>query len=177
MSPHDSGRAAAARAAHDEPLPAPVLTVAAIIERNGRFLVVEEIAHGRRVFNQPAGHVEPGESIVDAAIRETLEETGWTFAPLAVSGIYYWCRPGQSRGYLRTAFVGHATRREPGRRLDDGILRTLWLTREELCRRSARLRSPMVMRGIDDYLRGSRQAIASIRNLDATGLMERAHSL
>lgn len=177
MPPPDSGRAVAAPAAHDEPLPAPALTVAAIIEKDGRFLVVEELAHGRRVFNQPAGHVEPGESLVEAAIRETLEETGWRFKPLAVAGIYFWRRPGQSRGYLRTAFVGHATRREPGRRLDAGILRTLWLTRAELLNRSARLRSPMVMRGIDDYLRGSRHVIASISNLDATGLMERAHSL
>lgn len=155
----------------------PALTVAAVVERAGRFLVVEELVHGLQVINQPAGHVKPGESLLQAVVRETLEETGWVFEPVAVTGLYLWRRPGTDRCFLRVAFCGHGLTHDPGRRLDDGIVQALWLSRDELLRRSQALRSPMVIRAIDDYLRGSRMAIASLQNLPLAALANRAEMI
>lgn len=134
----------------------PDLTVASVIERNGQYLLVEErVGHGL-VFNQPAGHVERGERFIDAAIRETLEETAWTFQPEALVGIYFWEQPEKHRSFLRFTFCGAATHHHPSRRLDRGIERALWLTRDEIAARSSRLRSPMVLQCIDDYVQGRR---------------------
>lgn len=141
----------------------PDLTVAAIVERNGRFLLVEERASNRLVFNQPAGHVEKGEQFIDAVVRETLEETAWTFHPEALVGIYFWEHPGQSRSFLRAAFCGRVSAHDPNRPLDHGIERAVWLTREQIVARSARLRSPMVLSCIDDYLDGVRYPLDVIR--------------
>lgn len=137
----------------------PDLTVASVIERDGRYLLVEERVGNRLVFNQPAGHVERGERFVDAAIRETLEETAWTFQPEALIGIYFWEQPEKHRSFLRFTFVGQALHHDPSRRLDRGIERALWLTRDEIVARTARLRSPMVLQCIDDYLEGRRYPI------------------
>jgi 8-oxo-dGTP pyrophosphatase MutT (NUDIX family) len=137
----------------------PSVTVAAIIERDGRFLLVEEeTAEGVRL-NQPAGHLDPGESLTDAVARETLEETAHAFRPSALLGVYLWCsRPGEptEATFVRFAFAGELGRQEAGRELDEGILRTLWLTRDELCARQAEHRSPLVLQCIDDYLAGRR---------------------
>ena len=123
----------------------PDLTVAAVIERDGQFLFVEERAGARMVFNQPAGHVERGELLIDAVVRETLEETAWTFTPQALVGIYLWEQPQKQRTFLRFAFCGQVSGHDPSRALDHGIERTVWMSREQLVARSSRLRSPMVL--------------------------------
>jgi 8-oxo-dGTP pyrophosphatase MutT (NUDIX family) len=143
----------------------PDLTVAAIVEREGQFLLVEERVSNRMVFNQPAGHVEKGEQFIDAVVRETLEETAWTFHPEALVGIYFWEQPGRPRSFLRAAFCGRVSGHDPARRLDRGIERAVWLTREQVVARSARLRSPMVLSCIDDYLEGARYPLEVIRHV------------
>jgi 8-oxo-dGTP pyrophosphatase MutT (NUDIX family) len=137
----------------------PDLTVASVIERNGQYLLVEERVGSNLVFNQPAGHVERGERFIDAAIRETLEETAWLFQPEALVGVYFWEQPEKHRSFLRFTFCGTALSHDPARRLDRGIERALWLSREEIVARTARLRSPMVLRCIDDYLEGRRYSM------------------
>lgn len=143
----------------------PDLTVAAIVERDGQFLLVEERVANRMVFNQPAGHVEKGEQFIDAVVRETLEETAWTFHPEALVGIYFWEQPEQAKCFLRAAFCGRVSGHDPSRRLDRGIERALWMTREQLVARSARLRSPMVLGCIDDYLNGDRHPLDVIKRV------------
>ena len=141
----------------------PSVTVAAVIERDGRFLLVEEMANGEVRLNQPAGHLDPGESLLDAAAREALEETAYAFTPMQLIGIYLW-RAETTAGaapvtYLRFAFTGELGERDPDRPLDHGILRALWLTKDEIAARRAEHRSPLVQRCIDDYLRGERYPI------------------
>jgi 8-oxo-dGTP pyrophosphatase MutT (NUDIX family) len=137
----------------------PDVTVAAVIERDGRFLLVEEHIGGRLVLNQPAGHLEDSESLLAAVARETLEESAWHFAPSALVGIYLWKQPENGRSFLRVAITGSVTQHEPLRRLDHGIERTLWLPRDQIVAKSARLRSPMVLRCVDDYLAGARYSL------------------
>lgn len=143
----------------------PDVTVAAVVEREGRFLLIEEHVSNRLVINQPAGHLELNESFVEAAIRETLEETAWSFVPEAVSGIYLWQHPERNMSFLRVAFAGRVTEHHAERRLDRGIRRTLWLSREEVAQRSTRLRSPMVLQCIDDYLAGQRHPLSLLTHL------------
>ena len=143
----------------------PDLTVAAVVERDGQFLVVEERVGNRIVFNQPAGHVERGEHIVDAVVRETLEETAWIFHPEALIGIYYWEQPERHRSFLRFAFSGTVSDHDPSRALDRGIERAVWMSREQLIARAPRLRSPMVLRCIDDFTAGRRFPIETIQAL------------
>jgi 8-oxo-dGTP pyrophosphatase MutT (NUDIX family) len=143
----------------------PDLTVAAIVERDGQYLLVEERIGNRMLFNQPAGHVEPGEQIVDAVVREALEETAWSFEPEALVGIYFWEQPERNRSYLRFAFCGTVSDHDAHRVLDRGIERAVWMTREQIVMRSARLRTPMVLRCIDDYIAGRRYPIEVIRGL------------
>jgi 8-oxo-dGTP pyrophosphatase MutT (NUDIX family) len=132
------------------------LTVAAVVERDGQFLLVEERVGSRMVFNQPAGHVERGEQFIEAVVRETLEETAWTFHPQALVGIYLWEQAEKQKSFLRVTFCGEVSSHDPSRRLDRGIERAIWLGREQILARSTRLRSPMVLRCIDDYLQGTR---------------------
>lgn len=134
----------------------PHVTVSAVTERDDRFLVVEEEIHGRRVINNPAGHLEDGETLVEAVIRETVEETGCAFEPEAVTGIYLWRKPGRDKTFLRVNFFGHCREHDASRELDDGIIAAHWMTREELAAQPDRLRSPLVLRCIDDYLDGRR---------------------
>ena len=143
----------------------PDVTVAAVIERDGRFLLVEEHVGERLVINQPAGHLEANESLIDAAVREALEETAWDFVPEAVSGIYLWQHPERNISFLRVAFAGKVTDHHSNRRLDRGIRRTLWLTRDEVVQRTAHLRSPMVLRCIDDYLAGQRHPLTVLTHM------------
>ena len=139
------------------------LTVAAVVERDGRFLLVEERAHGAAVINQPAGHVEGDEMLPAACAREVLEETAWEFAPEALLGVYQYRPENQAHSYLRFAFCGRLTR-EHDRPLDDAILRVLWLGRDELAALDrARLRSPMVLACIDDYCAGIRHPLSLLR--------------
>ena len=132
----------------------PRVTVAAVIENQGRFLVVEEEQGSGTVINQPAGHLEDGESLQKAVIRETLEETTRRFTPEAITGIYRWVHPEKRQTYIRVAYTGSVSDHDPLLTLDTEILRTHWLSREELLGHS--LRSPMVIRCIDDYLAGHR---------------------
>lgn len=143
----------------------PRVTVAAIVEREGRFLMVEEEAKGGVVFNQPAGHLEPGESLIDAVIREAREETGWTIRPTAVVGLHQWASPGGA-DFLRVAFAGEAVAHDPGLTPDEGIRAVLWLSRDEIAAQGAMLRSPMVLRCIDDYLAGKRHPLDLLVYLD-----------
>jgi 8-oxo-dGTP pyrophosphatase MutT (NUDIX family) len=150
------------------------LTVAAIIEDRNRFLVVEETVQGELVINQPAGHVEPGETLQDAVARETLEETAWHFSPEALIGLYLWEHPDNGERFLRAVFIGKHFDHNPKQPLDTGIERALWLSREELERRTPQLRSPMVLRGIDDYLAGKRYPLDVVAQLGVNDLLEKA---
>jgi len=144
----------------------PDVTVAAVVMRDGRYLVVEERISGRLVLNQPAGHLEDGETLVEAVIREAREETAWRFAPQALVGIYLWRNPLNGRSFLRFAFCGEVDDHRPRQALDKGIVRALWLTQAELAAQATRLRSPLVMRCIEDYLSGKRQPLDSVACLD-----------
>ncbi len=148
------------------------LTVAAIAEIDGRFLMVQERAARRVVLNQPAGHVEPGESLRDAVVRESREETGREFRPESVTGLYLWQGPA-GRTVLRVAFAGRVGDPVAGAKLDRAILRTLWLDRRELEARAAEHRSPLVMASIGDYLRGSRHSLELLRHLAPGGVESR----
>jgi 8-oxo-dGTP pyrophosphatase MutT (NUDIX family) len=144
----------------------PDLTVAAIVQReDGRFLIVEERIGPAILFNQPAGHVEDGESIPEAVIRETLEETAWHFVPQHLVGLYLWRNPLNGRSILRVAFCGEARTHETGRALDRGILAAHWMTREALVAQPARLRSPLVLQCIDDYLAGRRFDLSALSHM------------
>lgn len=143
----------------------PHATVAAIIEHNGKFLMVEEKVKGKIVYNQPAGHLDPNEDLIDAVIRETQEETGWKFEPEALVGVYLWQQPNTQRAFLRFAFTGSCSNHQPDQPLDEGILQALWLSRDELLD-SKKLRSPMVIKNIDDYLAGQRYPLDILTTVD-----------
>ena len=147
----------------------PDVTVAAVVERDGRFLFVEERVSGRVVINQPAGHVESGETLIEAVSRETLEETGWSFVPSAVVGVYMWQPENLSRSFLRVAFSGTLEAHDPDRPLDRGILRIRWLDRDQLLGMQSLLRSPLVPRCVDDYLSGARYPLALLSHLLPNG--------
>lgn len=133
----------------------PNVTVAAIAERAGRFLMVEEETGRGLLFNQPAGHLDPDESLLAAVVRETLEETAHHFRPTALIGIYR--QPaGEGVTYLRFAFAGDITGTEPGRALDHGIVRALWMTPDEIRACRDRHRTPLLARCLDDYQTGRR---------------------
>jgi len=145
----------------------PRTTVAAVIETDGRFLMVEELdALGRRVINQPAGHLEPREAIVDAVRREVMEETGWTFSPAGLVGIYKWRLPERDITYVRYCFFGTATPASGECAVDDDILAIHRLTAEDVFRDPARHRSPMVARCLRDYLNNHRFGLEIIHELD-----------
>ena len=134
----------------------PDVTVATVVVDGGRLLCVEEQADGRLVLNQPAGHLEPDEALVDAAVRETLEETGWDVRVTGFVGAYQWKAPETGRHYLRMAFAAEPVRHDPTRALDEGIVRALWLSPDELRQAADRHRSPLVWRVVEDYLAGQR---------------------
>lgn len=144
----------------------PDVTVAAIAERDGRFLVVEERINRRLLFNQPAGHVEHGETLLAAVVREAREETAWRFDPQALLGTYLWRNPNSRREILRVAFTGSVADHDAAQRLDRGIIGTHWLTLEELTARQERLRSPLVLRCVHDYMAGRRHPLDRIGQLD-----------
>jgi 8-oxo-dGTP pyrophosphatase MutT (NUDIX family) len=134
----------------------PEVTVAAVVERDGRFLLVEEHTERGLLFNQPAGHLEADESIAAAVARETLEETAWEFAPEHLIGVYRW-RPSHGEvTYVRFAFCGRLGTHHANRALDRGIVRAVWLSPEEIRAGRDRHRSPLVVRCMEDYLAGIR---------------------
>ncbi|MBH3403995.1 NUDIX hydrolase [Pseudomonas glycinae] len=141
----------------------PHITVATIVEDNGRFLMVEEHKAGRNVLNQPAGHLDPDETLIEAAVRETLEETGWDVEPTAVVGIYLYTAPSNGVTYQRVCFSAKAVKHHPKYQLDDGIVGAKWLTRDELLAQRDNWRSELIIRCIDDYLAGNRFGLELIR--------------
>ena len=143
----------------------PHVTVAAIAERQGALLFVEEAIQGRLVLNQPAGHWEEGESLTEAVEREVLEETGYAFVPEALIGIYRWEVPDRDLTYLRFVFAGQVGPTPVRETLDHSVLRALWLAPEELQTESDRLRSPMVLRCVEDYLAGRRFPLEILNEL------------
>ena len=131
----------------------PSVTVAAVIERDGRFLLIQERIQGRLVLNQPAGHLDPGETLVSACRREAMEETAHHFEPTALVGIYRWRDPRKDFTFLRFAFRGKVGAAE-NRALDKEIVGVHWLTPDEVKQRSAEHRSPLVQKCVDDFLAG-----------------------
>ncbi len=134
----------------------PNVTVAAVVQRDGKFLLVEERTRDGVRLNQPAGHLEAGESIMTAVRREMLEETAYDFSPEQVIGVYRWTKPNDQTTYLRFAFSGSLGEHHADRTLDAGIIRTVWLSHEEILASVARHRSPLVVRCIADFMSGRR---------------------
>jgi 8-oxo-dGTP pyrophosphatase MutT (NUDIX family) len=142
----------------------PNVTVAALMERDGRFLLVEEETDDGIRFNQPAGHLDEGESLVEACSREAMEETAHVFTPIELVGIYQWPRPQGDITYLRFAFAGKVGAHETARQLDAGILRAVWMTVDEIEACADRHRSPLVLQCVHDYLAGRRFPLDVIRH-------------
>ena len=143
----------------------PHTTVAAIVEQNGQFLLVEETTDRGNRFNQPAGHLEDNETILQAVVRETLEETAYDFTPQAVLGIYHWKHEHNDTTYLRFAFIGNVSTHYPQQALDDGIIRTVWMSIEEIRSQAHLLRSPQVLTCFEDYLSGKTYPLALLTHL------------
>ncbi|WP_295949350.1 NUDIX hydrolase [uncultured Xanthomonas sp.] len=142
----------------------PDVTVATVVVRDGRLLQVEEAIAGALVLNQPAGHLEPDETLIEAAVRETLEETGWQVQPTAFIGAYQW-KADTGRHYLRFAFAADPVAHDAQRPLDTGIVRALWMTPAELEAEAPRWRSPLVWQVVADYLAGRRYPLDLLRQV------------
>ena len=142
----------------------PHVTVATVVPRDGRFLLVEEDVRGQIVLNQPAGHLDPDETLQAAAVRETLEETGWDVALTCLLGVQQWSAPS-GRQFVRFTFAAEAVHHDPERSLDTGILRALWLSRDDIAAARDRLRSPMVLASVDDWLGGRRLPLDAVSYL------------
>jgi NADH pyrophosphatase NudC (nudix superfamily) len=141
----------------------PHVTVAAVIEQQNRFLLVEETTASGIAFNQPAGHLEPGESLLAAVIREVREETAWQFTPQALVAVQLWRKNPDAPSFLRFCFTGEAHSHDPDQSLDTGIIAAHWLSEQEICARSAQLRSPLVWRCIQEYRQGSRYPLSLVQ--------------
>jgi 8-oxo-dGTP pyrophosphatase MutT (NUDIX family) len=142
----------------------PNVTVAALIEDRGRFLLVEEHTSDGLMLNQPAGHLEEGESLVEACVREAMEETARPFTPRELVGIYQWRRPDGEVTYLRFAFAGDVGEAIAGRALDEGIVRAVWMTPDEIEASRQRHRSPLVWACVQDWQAGIRLPLSALRH-------------
>jgi ADP-ribose pyrophosphatase YjhB (NUDIX family) len=142
----------------------PHVTVAAVIEREGRFLLVEEHTTSGLKFNQPAGHLEENESLIEAVKREVFEETAWQFEPEAIISIQLWRRNPKQPSFLRYCFSGQCHSHDPEHKLDDGIIATHWLSREEIIAQPKRMRSPLVPIAVEDYLNGERYPLNMLKS-------------
>ncbi len=142
----------------------PNVTVAAIVECEQKFLLVEENADNHVVFNQPAGHLEKDESLIDAVKREVLEETAWEFIPQAIVGFYMYPDQHSDITDLRLCFSGTCENHHPEQALDDGIIQAVWLNKEEIKENEDKMRSPMVTQCIDDYLSGKKYPLDLINS-------------
>jgi ADP-ribose pyrophosphatase YjhB (NUDIX family) len=143
------------------------VTVAAVIEKDGRFLMIEESIDGQKVINQPAGHLERNESLLNAVNREVLEETAWEFEPEKIVGIYLYPGPNTEITFLRICFSGSSFQHYPDQKLDKGIIQALWMSRKELDQRKENLRSPLVTNCIDDYLKGQKYSLDLLHHYEA----------
>jgi len=137
----------------------PNVTVAAVIERSGKFLLVEEETDSGIRYNQPAGHLECGESLLDAVIREALEETAYDFVPQSLVGVYNWRNEVKEITYLRFAFAGEVRGHDALRKLDDGIIAAHWLSLDEIRALQDVHRSPLILRCIEDWCAGKRYSL------------------
>lgn len=143
----------------------PNTTVAAIVEQDGKFLLVEEeTADGVRL-NQPAGHLENDETLLQAVVREANEETAYRFTPEALLGVYHWRNPDKDITYLRFAFIGSVSNHNPGQQLDDGIIRATWMSLDEIRASRAMHRSPQVLTCVEHYLAGQRFPLNTLTHL------------
>jgi 8-oxo-dGTP pyrophosphatase MutT (NUDIX family) len=143
----------------------PRVTVACVVARGERYLMVEEEVDGRLVYNQPAGHLDDGESLLRAAVRETLEETGWTVELEHFLGVHQWRSTEHGESVVRFSFAARALAHDPHRPLDEGIRRAVWLSRAEIAALGDRLRSPMVLLSIDAWLAGRRLPLDALSSL------------
>ncbi|MBU6477749.1 MAG: NUDIX hydrolase [Xanthomonadaceae bacterium] len=143
----------------------PHVTVACVIVDGDRFLMVEEDIRGELRLNQPAGHLEDHESLVEAAVRETLEETGWEVVLDHFIGVQQWHSPVHDHHIVRFAFAGRPLRHQPGRALDSGIARALWMSYADIAANAKRLRSELVLTTLNDWLAGQRLPLATLRSL------------
>ncbi|CAN4269098.1 MAG: hypothetical protein RLZZ434_46 [Pseudomonadota bacterium] len=143
----------------------PHATVAAIVEDQGKFLLVEEETDRGNRYNQPAGHLEDNESLLAAVVRETMEETAYTFHPEALLGIYHWKHEHNDSTYLRFAYIGRVSHHQPTQALDEGIVRSVWMTVEEMREQAMLMRSPQVLKCVEDYLAGKRYPLEVITHL------------
>lgn len=143
----------------------PRVTVAAVIEKKGQYLFVEEKAGGKIVLNQPAGHWEENETLVDAVKREVYEETAWHFTPEYLIGVYQWLNTNNKHTYLRFCFGGTLVEHDPNASLDPDILRTIWLSHQELVNSSSSHRSPLVLKCVNDYRNGLRHDLGLLRHI------------
>ena len=150
---------------HTEPIWTPHATVAALIERDGRYLMVREhTRHGIRL-NQPAGHWEAGETLLDAVCREVLEESGYEFTPTALLGIYVSDKDDKSVTYLRMTFIGTVDDAPVHDELDDGIIEAVWMTPDEIMAERAIHRNPIVAQCLTDYVNGQKLDLALVKDL------------
>lgn len=147
----------------------PHVTVACVVADGDRYLMVEELIRGQRLFNQPAGHLDPGETLADAARRETLEETGWEIELQSFIGVQQWLSPVHGSQIVRFAFAGRPLRHHPDRPLDAGIVRAHWLDYGEIVALGKRLRSPLVLTTLNDWLAGQRLPLTTLRSLLPAG--------
>ena len=143
----------------------PNTTVAAIVERDNKFLLVEEITERGNRFNQPAGHLEDNETLIQAVIRETMEEAAYEFTPEFLLGVYQWKHTLNDTTYLRFAFIGKAGVHYPMQELDEGIVQAVWMDIDEIRDKANLMRSPQVLTCIEDYLAGKRYPLEVITNL------------
>jgi ADP-ribose pyrophosphatase YjhB (NUDIX family) len=143
----------------------PHVTVAAIIEQDDKFLVVKERTDGEIVYNQPAGHLEANETLLDAIVREVQEETAWQFTPEYIVGLYRMHVASKDVTYLRVCFAGSVNNHETEQALDDGIIEALWMDRTSLHEKRHALRSPLVLKCIDDYLAGQHYEIDILKDI------------
>lgn len=144
---------------------APHVTVAAIVEKSGMFLMVEEMIQGKKVITQPAGHLDEGESVINAVQREVMEETGLEFAATALVGIYKGITPASGDTWLRFTFTGEILSDAEPSPQDRDILRAFWMSEADIRSDESRIRSPQVLAGLDDYNAGQRFSLDLIREL------------
>ena len=142
----------------------PHVTVAAVIEKNKKFLLVQEEVSNRLVYNQPAGHLEEGENIVSAVKREVNEETAWRFEPEYITTIQLWRKSPKSPTFLRVCFAGKVHSLNTYQELDEGIVATHWLNREQILAKKTQLRSPLVLTSIDSYLAGEHYPLSLLKS-------------
>ncbi|MFO1368531.1 MAG: NUDIX hydrolase [Marinagarivorans sp.] len=143
----------------------PHVTVATVVEQNGKFLLVHEQSDGLCVYNQPAGHWDEHESLMDAARRETLEETGWEVELSHVLGISHYISPINGFTYLRISFIAQPLRQVPDAKLDSDIIEAVWLSYDEIQARQTQLRSPLVLNDIHRYQRGEQYPLSLIQHI------------